>query len=117
VLDHVAGQADAETFLGRELAQDEVFGEIVFQPRPATDCCNGALARDDRGTDGELHAFEETRDQDAGDEFSVHHQGFELGPDAWTGDGAIGASRDGEVVVLFEFGGDGGEELRCDPDV
>ena len=77
---------------------------------------HGLAADGHARADSELHSFEQARHQDAGHEFGIHADDFELRPRILAGHGAVRASNQAKRGI-FEFGGDGAQQIRADPRV
>src|SRR5580704_5355798 len=80
MLDHIGGQYDALTSVGREFTEHKILCQIIFEPVEAADHFNNLAPGDDRRSYGETHAFKHSCDQDSGHEIGVEAGGLKLRP-------------------------------------
>ena len=112
VLDDAAREDDLSTALVHELAHHEIFGEIGLQPFQSADGFEFGAAGGDGAADGEIHAVEQARGENACQKARVETEGLEARPEARPGGGAIGA-RDERGRGLSEFRKNNAETSRA----
>ena len=76
MLDYAGGQDDAPALFRSLIAEYEIFGEELGKMRPAPGIRHCLAAGGEGGSEGEAHALEHPRYEDAGQELRVHPDGF-----------------------------------------
>ena len=90
MLDHVGRKNHAVSGFGSELAEHEIFRQIVFHAREAADRLQHPAPGCESRANGEVHAFEHARDEHASPEIGVHPDRFETGPETRPGTARYG---------------------------
>ena len=102
--------------LSRELANDEIFGQVIFQPLESANRLQHAAPRSDRGTYREVHAFQQARNQRAAPKIRIHSGCFQTRPETRSRHSPVGAGRNAKLLIL-KFRSHGLEKRGVDADV